>query len=100
MKRALRADGSMIETVNALHALNGLTDCGWWGLLHEFPAESFADICMLTLILVMLGLGFDEAVFGLATSFLKSADFIVELVHLSLGFVHEMIILVNLLLKR
>jgi hypothetical protein len=48
----------------------------------------------------MLGLGFDEAVLSLATSFLKSADLIVELVHLGLSFTHEMIILVDLLLKR
>jgi hypothetical protein len=38
----------MFETVDALHALNGLTDDGWRGLLHELPAESFAYLIMLT----------------------------------------------------
>lgn len=90
----------MFETVDALHALNGLTDCGWRGLLHEFTAKSFAHLVMLPAIIIMLGLGFDEAVLGLATSFLKSADLIVELVHLGLSVVHEKIILVDLLLKR
>lgn len=54
---------------------------------------------MLALVLVVLGLGLDEAVLSLATSVLESAQLLIELVHLSLGLVHEMVVLVDLLLK-
>jgi hypothetical protein len=54
---------------------------------------------VLALILVVLGLGLDEAILSLATSFLESAQLLVELVHLSLGLVHEMVILVDLLFQ-
>lgn len=62
-------------------------------LSYELPTEGLADVKMLSLVLVVLGLGLDEAVLGLASSLLKHSEFFVELGHLRLSLVHQVIIL-------
>lgn len=107
MERTLLAHGALVEAVEAVHTLHlrGLANCGggchgcWGSFLDEFPSQSAPDVLVLALVLVVLGLGFDEAIFGGATSFLEGAELLVELGHLGLGFVHEVIVLVDLLLE-
>ena len=55
---------------------------------------------MLSLVLVVLGLGFHEAVLGLASSLLENSEFFIELGHLRLSLVHEVVVLLDLLLQR
>jgi hypothetical protein len=103
----LLAHGSLVEAVEAVHALHwrGLANCGggchggWGRFLDEFPSQSATDVLVLTLVLVVLCLGFDEAIFGRATSFLEGTELLVELSHFGLSFVHEVIVLVDLLLE-
>lgn len=54
---------------------------------------------MLSLVFIVLGLCLNEPLLGCKSSLLECANLIVKLIHLGIGFVHEVLILVNLLLE-